>query len=102
MKSRAKYFIVVASAVYGILTYQATAEFASSGNCTVDWNGVFQRIDGFGASSAFSGRTWTAAQADLFFSTNTGIGLSLLRNQIQPPATTNAVAYMPAPAKSAS
>ena len=93
MKSRANYFAVVALAVCGTLAHQAMAEFASSGNCTVDWNGVFQRIDGFGASSAFLVRTWTSAEADLFFSTNTGIGLSLLRNQIQPPATTNAVAF---------
>jgi glucuronoarabinoxylan endo-1,4-beta-xylanase len=55
---------------------------------TVDWNTVYQRIDGFGASSAFSGRTWSAATADAFFSTNTGIGLSLLRNSI----TTNVTA----------
>jgi glucuronoarabinoxylan endo-1,4-beta-xylanase len=66
--------------------------------CTVDWNSRYQRIDGFGASSAFSGFTWTTAMADMFFSTNngtgrsaggtnypfTGIGLSLLRSQIQP------------------
>ncbi|HTV40441.1 MAG TPA: hypothetical protein VMF08_07700 [Candidatus Sulfotelmatobacter sp.] len=63
---------------------------------TVDWTNVYQRIDGFGASSAFRGNTWTAAQADMFFGTSsgtglsqngtnfsfTGIGLSLLRNQI--------------------
>jgi glucuronoarabinoxylan endo-1,4-beta-xylanase len=63
---------------------------------TVDWNAGGQRIDGFGASSAWRG-TWTAAQADMFFSTNSGtgtsldgivhfpfngIGLSLLRNHI--------------------
>jgi glucuronoarabinoxylan endo-1,4-beta-xylanase len=51
---------------------------------TVDWNNVQQRIDGFGASSAFTGFTWTAAQADLFFSITNGIGLSLLRSEIQP------------------
>jgi glucuronoarabinoxylan endo-1,4-beta-xylanase len=65
---------------------------------TVDWNSRYQRIDGFGASSAFSGFTWTTNMADMFFSTNngvgrakngtnylfTGIGLSLLRSQIQP------------------
>ena len=56
-------------------------------NCVVDWNDVHQRIDGFGASSAFRG-TWTAAQADMFFSTNTGIGLSLLRNRITPTGST--------------
>jgi glucuronoarabinoxylan endo-1,4-beta-xylanase len=58
-------------------------------SCIVDGGSVYQRIDGFGASSAFSGRTWSQSQANLFFSTNhtafvTGIGLSLLRNQIQP------------------
>ena len=49
--------------------------------CTVDWNNVHQRIDGFGASSAWDG-SWTTAQADMFFSTNTGAGLSLLRTRI--------------------
>jgi glucuronoarabinoxylan endo-1,4-beta-xylanase len=68
----------------------------TTGACTVDWNTVFQRIDGFGASSAWRG-TWTTPQADLLFSTNNaivytdalnttttnnGIGLSLLRNHI--------------------
>ena len=63
---------------------------------TVDWATVFQRIDGFGASSAWRS-SWTTAQADMFFSTNhgtgtsldakinfafNGIGLSLLRNHI--------------------
>ncbi len=56
-------------------------------NCVVNWNSVYQRIDGFGASSAWDG-SWTAAQADLFFSTNTGIGLSLLRSRIAPDGTT--------------
>jgi glucuronoarabinoxylan endo-1,4-beta-xylanase len=62
-----------------------------SGTSTVDWNNVHQRIDGFGASSAYNG-TWNTAEADLLFSTNSnityqsatynGIGLSLLRNHI--------------------
>jgi glucuronoarabinoxylan endo-1,4-beta-xylanase len=56
-------------------------------NCVVAWTNVFQRIDGFGASSAFDS-SWTAAQADMFFSTNTGIGLSLLRSRIAPDGTT--------------
>jgi glucuronoarabinoxylan endo-1,4-beta-xylanase len=52
----------------------------------VDWNTAYQEIDGFGASSAFvSG--WTSDWADLFFSTNTGIGLSLLRSRIAPDGT---------------
>jgi glucuronoarabinoxylan endo-1,4-beta-xylanase len=58
-------------------------------SCIVDGGNVYQRIDGFGASSAFSGTPWSQSQANVFFSTNhtvfvTGIGLSLLRNQIQP------------------
>jgi glucuronoarabinoxylan endo-1,4-beta-xylanase len=75
-------------------------------NCVVDWNEVHQRIDGFGASSAWNG-SWSAAQADIFFSTNNGIsytdnlgvkstnngiGLSLLRNRIAPATSTSAAA----------
>src|SRR5690348_14242097 len=67
-----------------------------NGASTVDWNNVHQRIDGFGASSAYNG-SWTTNQADILFSTNlnvvysdksnnkytnNGIGLSLLRNHI--------------------
>jgi glucuronoarabinoxylan endo-1,4-beta-xylanase len=61
---------------------------ATNGQCTVDWNDVHQRIDGFGASSAWDGNTWSAAEADLFFSTNNGCGLSLLRSRIAPNGTT--------------
>jgi glucuronoarabinoxylan endo-1,4-beta-xylanase len=65
-------------------------------SCTIDWNDMHQRIDGFGASSAWQ-YAWTTSQADMFFSTNSGngvsldgttnfafngIGLSLLRNRI--------------------
>ncbi len=62
-----------------------------NGVSTVNWNNVYQRIDGFGASSAWNG-SWTAAEADVLFSTNNnisylsgiynGAGLSLLRNHI--------------------
>jgi glucuronoarabinoxylan endo-1,4-beta-xylanase len=68
----------------------------TNGQCTVDWSNVFQRIDGFGASSAWQS-TWTTPEENIFFSTNNaivytdtlgnkstnnGIGLSLLRNRI--------------------
>ncbi len=71
---------------------------------TVDWNSVAQRIDGFGASSAWQS-TWNSSEADLFFSTNNGIlytntshivttnngiGLSLLRSRIVYASTTSA------------
>ena len=69
------------------------------GSSSVDWNNVHQRIDGFGASSAWNS-TWTTAEADLLFSTNNninyqgatfnGVGLSLLRNRIAPATTTSA------------
>ncbi|HXB60836.1 MAG TPA: hypothetical protein VNU95_14785, partial [Candidatus Acidoferrales bacterium] len=74
--------------------------------CTVDWNSVFQRIDGFGASSAWQS-TWNQSEANLFFSTNNGllytnnlgvvstnngIGLSLLRNHIYYATSTSASA----------
>jgi len=65
-------------------------------NCVIDWANTYQRIDGFGASSAWRS-TWRADIADMFFTTNsgtcgtlsqnsnftyTGIGLSLLRTRI--------------------
>ncbi len=45
-----------------------------------------QTMDGFGAAEAFI-PTITAAQADLFFSTTSGIGLSMLRLGIAPDGT---------------
>lgn len=45
-------------------------------SCAIDWNDTHQRIDGFGASSAWQD-TWTTAQADMFFSTNSGMGVSV-------------------------
>jgi len=77
-----------------------------STNCVVNWTNVCQRIDGFGASSAWDG-TWTTNQADILFSTNMGVvfsdnlgnkytnngaGLSLLRNRIAPASSASASA----------
>jgi len=69
------------------------------GVSAVDWNNVHQRIDGFGASSAWN-NNWNTAEADLLFSTNNnisyqsgtyhGVGLSLLRNHITYANTTSA------------
>lgn len=82
-----------ALAVYGTPTNSLPANAA----CTVDAGTVFQRIDGFGASSAWRS-TWTTTLADMLFSTNAsgtassfdgktnfnyvGCGLSLLRSRI--------------------
>lgn len=59
----------------------------STGTARIDYNDTHQRIDGFGASSAWDG-TWNTQQADIFFSTNTGAGLSLLRTRIAPDGST--------------
>jgi len=60
---------------------------ASSPTATINWTDVHQQIDGFGAASAFTGTGITDSQADLFWSTSSGVGLSLLRTQIQPDGT---------------
>jgi glucuronoarabinoxylan endo-1,4-beta-xylanase len=59
----------------------------SSPTATINWTDVHQQIDGFGAASAFTGTGITDSQADLFWSTSSGVGLSLLRTQIQPDGT---------------
>ena len=58
-----------------------------STNCVVNWNDMRQRIDGFGASSAWMSGSLPSADADLLFSTNNGAGLSLLRTRIAPDGT---------------
>jgi len=87
---------------------QAVSTAGTNGQCTVDWNNVFQRIDGFGASSAWRS-TWNSTLADLLFSTNNGIrytntaavlstnngiGLSLLRTRINPSGGTDESSIM--------
>lgn len=59
----------------------------SSGTAVINYTNTAQRMDGFGASSAWDG-TWNTQQADIFFSTNTGCGLSLLRTRIAPDGST--------------
>jgi len=54
----------------------------------LDLSVTYQRIDGFGASSAWTANNISDALADQFFSPDTGIGLSLLRIQIKPTGTT--------------
>src|SRR5262245_2312938 len=54
----------------------------------LDLSVAYQRIDGFGASSAWTANNLSDALADQFFSPDTGIGLSLLRVQIKPTGTT--------------
>ena len=56
----------------------------NTGKVTINYTNTQQRIDGFGASSAWMGSALSSADADLLFSTNTGAGLSLLRTRIAP------------------
>ncbi len=48
------------------------------------WNVPQQTIDGFGASNVFLPNAMTTADADLFFSASSGIGLTILRVGISP------------------
>ena len=61
----------------------ATLTVASHPTVTINWSDMHQQIDGFGASSAATGNGITNTQADLFWSTTSGVGLSLLRVQIE-------------------
>lgn len=85
-----------ALALYGTPTPATITNGPVSPLCFVNWTNVYQRIDGFGASSAWIG-TWNQSQANILFSTNNGmlftnnlgavttnngIALSLLRNHI--------------------
>lgn len=66
---------------------------SSAANVTVDWNIRHQTVDGFGASDAFVNVALTDAQADMFFSPTTGIGLSFLRMGIANGGGLNGGAY---------
>jgi glucuronoarabinoxylan endo-1,4-beta-xylanase len=98
-------------ALSGITTFWVdNIEFVGpniTNQCAVDWNTKYQRIDGFGASSAWSSSaTMTPAIAGLFFSTNNnvpytntlgvvstnnGAGYSLLRSHIYYANNTSAI-----------
>jgi glucuronoarabinoxylan endo-1,4-beta-xylanase len=59
------------------------------GPVAIDLALTHQHIDGFGASSAWTAANISDTLADQFFSTETGIGLSLLRIQIRPDGNTS-------------
>jgi len=92
-------------ALLGILNLVQPARAQTA---TVNWTNVYQRIDGFGASSAWFS-SWTQTEANMFFGTNSGtgttldgktnfsfngIGLSFLRNHIIPGGTTGESSIM--------
>ncbi|MEO7916413.1 MAG: hypothetical protein ABIR16_02120 [Dokdonella sp.] len=69
--------LVTLGAMTAALAGYASQAIAAS--VTINWTIPHQTIDGFGASDAFVNVALTDAQADLFFSASTGIGLSFLR-----------------------
>jgi glucuronoarabinoxylan endo-1,4-beta-xylanase len=73
---------------------QASLTVSSLPTVTINWSDVHQVIDGFGASSAVTGDGITSSQADLFWSTTNGVGLSLLRVQLQTDGTYPDIATM--------
>ncbi len=65
----------------GFLSLLFFAPHSQAQNATIYWSNQDQVVDGFGASDMF-GSTLSSANADLFFSTTAGVGLSLLRTEI--------------------
>ncbi|MEK7393545.1 MAG: hypothetical protein AAB214_13385 [Fibrobacterota bacterium] len=66
----------------------AIAPFAHSAVITIDASTKYQKISGFGASTAW-GSSMSASDADQLWSTTTGAGLSLHRIRIAPDQTTS-------------
>ena len=77
------YQVAINNSVGHLTSTAATLTVSSHPTVTVNWSDVHQQIDGFGASSASTGDGITNSQADLFWSTTNGVGLSLLRVQIE-------------------
>jgi glucuronoarabinoxylan endo-1,4-beta-xylanase len=82
-ESGSTYQVAINNSAGHLTSAAATLTVSSHPTVTVNWSDVHQQIDGFGASSASTGDGITNAQADLFWSTTAGVGLSLLRVQIE-------------------
>ena len=69
-------------------THQLKLALEPGAEVMVDSTRTRQSIAGFGASSAWTAQSLSDAEADLFFSQDQGLGLSLLRLRISPSGTT--------------
>src|SRR5690606_28451689 len=67
---------------------QLELALSTSEQTGVDTHQARQVITGFGASSAWTAQSLTDEEADLFFSRERGLGLSLLRLRIAPDGAT--------------
>jgi glucuronoarabinoxylan endo-1,4-beta-xylanase len=72
--------------VAGFLLVTVEAMPARAVNITVRAKNPVQRITGFGASSAWTAPSLASSDADLLFTRDAGINLTLLRVRIAPPA----------------
>ena len=62
----------------GVLLGLVLCQSAYAQTATVTWTNTHQKIDGFGAADWSTAESISSAQADLFFSTTKGVGLSLV------------------------
>src|SRR5579883_153859 len=70
-----------------LLFFTGTVRHAAASDVVVSPQQTEQRIDGFGASSAWTAQALSAADADLVFSPDKGVGQSLLRVRMAPDGT---------------
>ena len=66
----------------GLILLFSYAPNSRAQTVTISWNKADQVIDGFGASDANEAAPLSSAQAALFFSPSSGVGLSLLRTEV--------------------
>lgn len=68
-----------------LLALLSLPSLASAQTATITWSKTYQTIDGFGASVGTDygpGPSLNSTQANLFFSTTSGVGFSLLRSSV--------------------
>jgi glucuronoarabinoxylan endo-1,4-beta-xylanase len=73
-----------ASTWYAILAFVVVFAFggkAQGQTATVTWTTTHQTIDGFGASDWGTAESLSSEEADMFFSTTAGVGLSLVEEE---------------------
>lgn len=85
---RWQYYCILLLSMGTLVLALALARVLPGAPITINWNTTYQTIDGFGGSATGYTETFSAAQADRFFSPTTGLGLSLLRIAIIPDTIT--------------
>ena len=83
-KARILLGLLLAVGVWLVLGWRPLTGRRNTQIATIDWADVHQTIDGFGASAADFVSPLPSNLADFFFTTTSGIGLSILRLNINP------------------